>query len=153
AANQAKRNKAQNAEFVGAQATAEPFYAWNEATGSALVYAVRFDIQPRTGLTNKSKTSKTFANIFLFGKTKKLDTEFKGEFQEFRLYRDDQLIQPITPGRHLIHGTSERTRFVDQAFGGTYVYDPAEFMQGNVFRIDIVDARMPNQIHSRLIFD
>ena len=79
--------------------------------------------------------------------------EFKGEFLEFRMYRDGQLIEPIMPGRQVIEGSSDRnSRFVDQAYAGSYVYAPEEFLMGNEFKMQIIDARNPNAVHKELIF-
>jgi len=79
--------------------------------------------------------------------------EFKGEFLEFRMYRDGELIEPIMPGRQVIEGSSDRnSRFVDQAYAGSYVYSPEEFIRGDEFRMQIIDARTPNAIHKELVF-
>ena len=152
AANQFMRRR-KNVEEAGFRALEQPFFSWYENAGPSLAFAVRFDIEPRTGLTGKSKWSNVLSRVFLFGKSTTLDMEFKGEFQDFRLFRDGEMVQPIIPGRHLVAGASEGRRFVDQAYGGTYTYDPAEFMTGNMFRIEIVDARDPNIIHKSLTFD
>jgi len=130
----------------------DPFYSWQESTGDALSFAVRFDIQPRAGLTTGSKWSRAFSYIFTLGKAGTPDMEFKGEFLEFRVFRDGRLIEPITPGRHLIAGSAEKKRFLDQAYGGVYVYEPSEFLIGDEFRIEIVDARKPNEPHKTLVF-
>jgi hypothetical protein len=78
--------------------------------------------------------------------------EFKGEFLEFRLYRDGQLVEAIMPGRQVIQGSDRNRRLVDQAYAGSYVYAPEEFLTGNEFRIQIIDARDPRAIHKELIF-
>src|SRR5262249_98826 len=87
-------------------------------------------------------------------KNAKSEMEFKGEFLDFRLYRDGVLLEPITPGRYVVEGTTEQKNqhFVDQAYAGSYVYAPDEFLTGNEFRIQIIDARNPKQIHKELIF-
>ena len=80
--------------------------------------------------------------------------EFKGEFLEFRIYRDGELIEPIMPGRQVVEGESDKknSRFVDQAYAGSYVYSPDEFMRGGEFKMQIVDARQPDRVHKELIF-
>jgi hypothetical protein len=80
--------------------------------------------------------------------------EFKGEFLEFRVYRDGQLMEPIMPGRQVVEGTEEEKRrhLDDQTYGGNYIYSPDEFMTGNEFRIQIIDARDPNAIHKEVTF-
>jgi hypothetical protein len=129
-----------------------PYFAWHASAGDSLSLAVKFEIQPSSGLNARSVLSKAVPHILTFGKAGKFDMEFKGEFLEFRLYRDGELIQPITPGRHLVAGASDANRFIDQAYGGLYVYDPMEFMRGGQFRIEIVDARKPEDIHKTLVF-
>ena len=131
----------------------EPYYEWHRSTETSLDYAVTFDIRPDSGLTSRSRTSKLLWPLSIFAKSEK-EMEFKGEFFEFRLYRDDTLIEPIMPGRQVIQGSSDQrnSRFVDQAYAGNYVYSPDEFMTGDQFKIQIIDARNPNVVHKELIF-
>ena len=57
------------------------------------------------------------------------------------------------PGRQVIEGSSDRnSRFVDQAYAGSYVYAPEEFMMGSEFRMEVIDARNPNASRKELIF-
>ena len=58
------------------------------------------------------------------------------------------------PGRQVIQGSSDQknSRFVDQAYAGSYVYSPDEFMTGDQFKMQIIDARNPNAVHKELIF-
>ena len=58
------------------------------------------------------------------------------------------------PGRIMIQGKAEdaKARFVDEAAAGQYVYAPEDFMKGNEFRIQVVDARKPNEVHSEVVF-
>jgi hypothetical protein len=131
----------------------EPYYEWHSSTESALDYAVTFDIRPDSGLTPRSRWSKIFASVFMFGKTGPLEMEFKAEFLEFRLYRDGELIQPIMPGRTVILGDSDpkKNKFIDQAYSGSYVYSPDEFLTGEIFRMVVVDARQPDAVHKELV--
>jgi hypothetical protein len=79
--------------------------------------------------------------------------EFKAEFLDLRIYRDGHLIEPIMPGRSVIEGSSEKNkRFVDQAYAGSYTYSPDDFQTGNEFRIQIIDARKPDEVHKELVF-
>jgi hypothetical protein len=131
----------------------EPYYEWHRATETSLDYAITFDIRPATGFTKRSRTSKALWPLTVFGKAERREMEFKGEFLEFRMYRDGMLIEPIMPGRQVIEGSSDRnSRFIDQAYAGSYVYSPEEFMTGDEFRMEIIDARNPNAIHKELIF-
>jgi Trypsin-like peptidase domain len=130
----------------------EPYYEWHRSTETSLDYAVTFDIRPETGPTKRSGASRMIPPILRLGK--KSEREFKGEFLEFRIYRDGQLLEPIMPGRQIVEGTLEEKKrnFDDQAYGGNYIYLPDEFMTGNEFRIQIIDARDPNVIHKEVIF-
>jgi trypsin-like peptidase len=128
----------------------EPYYEWHRSTETSLDYAVTFDIRPASGPTKSSAARRVIPPMFR-GKT---DMEFKGEFLEFKIYRDGELIEPIMPGRQVVEGSTDQKnkRFVDQAYAGSYVYSPDEFMTGNEFRIQIIDARNPNVIHKEVVF-
>jgi hypothetical protein len=134
----------------------DPYYEWHRTTESALDYAVTFDIRPASGPTHdssnvKSKLMKPFA---LFNRNSKTDMEFKAEFFDFRLYRDGVLVQPVMPGRQIIQGNTEAKdrRFIDEAYAGNYVYSPKDFMTGSEFRIQVVDAQKPDEIHKEMVF-
>jgi hypothetical protein len=73
---------------------------------------------------------------------------------DFRIYRDGQLIEPIMPGRQVIEGTSDekKSRFVDQAYAGSYVYSPDDLRTEREFRMQIFDARKPDAVHKEIIF-
>jgi len=130
----------------------EPYYEWHRSTETSLDYAVTFDIRPDTGPTKRSGASRMIPPILRFGK--KPEMEFKGEFLEFRIYRDGQLLEPIMPGRQVVEGSEEEKKrhFDDQAYGGNYIYLPDEFMTGNEFRMQIIDAQDPNVVHKEVVF-
>jgi hypothetical protein len=128
----------------------EPYYEWHRATETSLDYAVTLEIRPQTGPTKRSRTTKILWPVSMLGG--KPEMEFKGEFLEFRLYRDGQLIEPIMPGRQVIEGSDRNSRLVDQAYAGSYIYSPEEFLTGDEFRMQIIDARDPKAIHKELIF-
>src|SRR5215831_19188398 len=133
----------------------DPYYEWHRTTESALDYAVTFDIRPTSGPTHDSNMrSKLMRPLFLFNRNNKQDMEFKAEFLDFRLYRDGQLVQPVMPGRQIIQGSPEATgsRFIDEAYAGNYVYSPKDFMTGTEFRIQVVDAQKPDEIHKEMVF-
>jgi hypothetical protein len=129
------------------------YYEWHETTETALDYAVTFDIRPTSGLTRKGKVSRFINPIIKFGRTGPLEMEFKGEFLDFRIYRDGELLEPIQPGRSVIQGSTEKNRFIDEASAGSYVYTPDDFMTGSEFRFQIIDARRPDEIHKEVILD
>jgi hypothetical protein len=140
-------------EFMGEE---DPYYEWHRTTETALDYAVTFDIRPASGPTKRNMFA-TLANspLALVGKGRKRDMEFKGEFLELRVYRDGQLIEPVMPGRQIIEGTTtdvKRNPFIDEAYAGSYVYSPDEFMRGNEFKFQVIDARKPEEIHKEVVF-
>jgi len=130
----------------------EPYYEWHRSTETALDYAVTFDIRPDTGPAKRSGASRMIPPVLRFGK--KPEMEFKGEFLEFRVYRDGQLLEPIMPGRQVVEATEaeKRRHLDDQTYGGNYIYSPEEFMTGKEFRMQIIDARDPNVIHKEVTF-
>jgi hypothetical protein len=90
----------------------------------------------------------------MFGRSGRREIEFKAEFLDLRIYRDGELIEPILPGRSVIQGSSEprKSRFIDQAYAGSYTYSPDDFQVGREFRIQIIDARKPDEVHKELVF-
>jgi len=139
-------------EFMGEE---DPYYEWHRTTETSLDFAVTFDIRPTSGLTKRNMFA-TLANspLALIGKGRKRDIEFKGEFLELRVYRDGQLIEPIMPGRQIIEGTPDlkQNRFIDEAYAGSYVYSPEEFMRGNQFKFQVIDPRKPEEVHKEILF-
>ncbi len=128
----------------------EPYYEWHRSTETSLDYAVTFEIRPQTGLTKRSRTSMILWPVSILGRRREM--EFKGEFLEFRLYRDGKLIEPIMPGRQVIQGSDRNSRLIDQAYAGSYIYAPEEFLTGDEFKMQVIDARNPHAIHKELIF-
>jgi hypothetical protein len=137
--------------FKGLQ---EPYYEWHRSTETSLDNAVTFDIRPDSGPTKRGFGSKIVPPPLRFGKAGRTEMEFKGEFLEFRIYRDGELIQPIMPGRQVVEGSSDQKNkhFVDQAYAGSYIYAPEEFLTGNEFKMQIIDARNPNAVHKEVVF-
>jgi trypsin-like peptidase len=136
------------------QETDEPYYEWHRSTETSLDYTITFDIRPDSGPVKRSSASKLVSPFMLFGKHGKTEMEFKGEFLEFRIYRDGELIEPIMPGRTVVEGSSDRknSHFVDQAYAGSYVYSPDDFLTGRQFRMQVIDARKPGEVHKELVF-
>ena len=132
----------------------EPYYEWHRSTEPALDYAVTFDIRPESGPIKRSVASRLIPPMLRLGKGGKTELQFKGEFLEFRIYRDGKLLEPIMPGRQILGANDDGTNrhYVDQAYGGNYVYSPEEFTTGNEFRMQIIDARDPNSIHKEMVF-
>jgi len=138
----------------GYHALEDPYYEWHRSTETSLDYAVTFDIRPESGPTRRNFSSRIIPPLLRFGKSGRTEMEFKGEFLEFRIYRDGELIEPIMPGRQVIEGASDRknSHFVDQAYAGSYIYSPEEFLTGNEFKIQIIDARNPKEVHKEIVF-
>ena len=138
-------------DFHGIQ---EQYYEWHGTTERSLDYAITFDVRPMSGLTGRSRASRIFSPFLLFGRKGRLEMEFKAEFLDLRIYRDGKLIEPILPGRSVIQGAGDHKgkRFVDQAYAGSYTYSPDDFQAGNEFRIQIIDARKPDEVHKELVF-
>jgi hypothetical protein len=135
----------------------EPFYDWYRAAAGWLDSVVTFEIKPNVGQTTGSAWASGLA-AFSAGMSHqpaaptKQTMEYKAEFQEFRLYRDGQLIQPITPGRQIAEQSVNEylLSFVDEAYSGWYVYQPSVFMSGKNFRLDVYDAREPGRVHKSI---
>jgi len=139
------------------QAIDEPFYDWHRNVSGNLDCAVTFQIAPEFGATTGSAFRTllvAFANPNMVQNVSQ-DMEFKAEFLDFRLYRDGEFIEPIHPGRQVTEQNLKEFRltFVDEAYSGLYVYDPEVFMGGEQFRMEIYDARKPDEIHESKTFD
>jgi hypothetical protein len=132
----------------------EPYYEWHRSTETSLDFSVTFDIRPESGPTKRNLSAKMIPPPLRFGKAGRTEMEFKGEFLEFRIYRDGVLVEPIVPGRQVVEGASDQKNsfFVDQAYAGSYVYSPEEFLTGAQFKMQVIDARNPNQVHKEVIF-
>jgi len=110
--------------------------------------AVTFRVEPEYGTTTGSKwLSVLGAAVGTYAVHQNF--EFKAEFFDFKVYRDGELLEPIRPGRNLIENTVQGplATFVDEAYAGMYVYDPMDFMTGEVFRLIVYRAKEPNRPH------
>jgi hypothetical protein len=132
----------------------DPYYEWHRSTETSLDYVVTFDIRPDSGPMKRGVVSRMVPPLLRFGKIGDTEMEFKGEFLEFRIYRDGKLVEPIMPGRLVVEGKEDdkNHRFVDQTHAGSYVYAPDEFLNGGEFRMQIFDARSPGEIHKEVVF-
>jgi hypothetical protein len=131
----------------------DAYFEWHRSTETSLDYVVTFNIRPETGPTKDSAKWRFVPSLLRFGKARRTEMEFKGEFLDFRIYRDGELLQPIMPGRQVVDGDSDKKnqRFVDQAYAGMYMYSPDDFLGGKEFRLQIIDARHPNEVHKELV--
>ncbi len=132
----------------------EPFYEWHRNATSLLDNVVTFEVKPDFGTTTGSKWAMFAAGLAggLSGTPTQMPTmnmEFKAEFEDFRLYRDDELIVPVHPGRGITEAAMANAAmvFVDEAYSGLYAYAPEVFMTGRVFRLEVFDAREPGRPH------
>lgn len=153
AANRYER-RSKNMSDPDAQGIGDTYYEWHGTTEASLDYVITFDVRPMSGLTKGSRASKIFPSFLMFGRSARREIEFKAEFLDLRIYRDGDLIEPILPGRSVIQGSSEqkKSRFIDQAYAGSYTYSPDDFQVGSEFRIQIIDARKPDEVHKELVF-
>ncbi|RPJ57200.1 MAG: hypothetical protein EHM23_21340 [Acidobacteria bacterium] len=128
-----------------------PFYEWHRNAVSSLDYAVTFEVKPDFGLTGGSKWAMAFAAIAgpQTVASTPVNYEYKAEFQDFKLYVDGKLVEPITPGRQITEMGFVRplASFIDEAYSGMYVYSPETFLAGEEFRLEIYDAREPEKVH------
>lgn len=156
AANRYKRRakKIKDAKFDPVD---EPFYDWYRNATSFLDSVVSLEVKPDFGQTAGSIWASALT-AFAAGATgtpmtpTRQTMEFKAEFQELKLYRDGQLITPITPGRQITEQSiiERYMSFVDEAYSGWYVYEPSTFLTGKTFRMDIYDAREPGKVHKSI---
>jgi hypothetical protein len=138
------------------QAIDEPFYEWHRNARPDLDYAVKIEVKPDFGLTTGSKWGVALAALGGRRAVQDLhiNMEFKAEFQDFKLYRDGELIQPLHPGRRITEASfdSRMATFVDEAYSGMFMYTPEAFMTGNEFTMEIYDAREPEKVHKIVKF-
>ncbi len=130
----------------------EPYYEWARDASEYLETAVTFEIKPDFGTTTGSKWAVGLAALaggMRAANSVTLNMEYKAEFDDFKLYRDGRLVEPVKPGRAITEAAFAGMRmvFVDEAYSGVYVYDPSIFLSGDEFRIEIYDAREPGKIH------
>lgn len=135
----------------------EPFYDWQRNADRWLDSVVTFEVKPDFGQTKGSMWASvlTAASAGLSGTPMRpthQTMEFKAEFQELRLYRDGELVTPITPGRMITEESISGPfmSFVDEAYSGMYQYAPEVFMTGKTYRVDVFDAREPGKVHKSM---
>ena len=136
------------------EAIDEPYYEWHRNATSLLDSLVTFEVKPDFGTTTGSKWAMFAAGLAggLSGTPTQMPTlnmEFKAEFEDFKLYRDGQLIAPVHPGRGITEAAMANSAmvFVDEAYSGLYAYSPDVFMTGTSFRFEVFDAREPGRAH------
>jgi hypothetical protein len=135
----------------------EPFYDWMRNATSLMDAVVTIEVKPDFGQT-KGSAWLSALSAFSAGVSKTYvappaqTMEFKSEFQELRLYKDNQLVRPITPGRRITEESIDNPflTFVDEAYSGWYVYEASVFMTGQVYRFDVFDAREPGKVHKSI---
>lgn len=134
-----------------------PFYEWMRTATSLMDNVVTFEVKPDFGMTAGSVWAAALSG-FAAGLSKSpvqpthANYEFKAEFQDFKLYRDNELIEPLHPGRAITEASFQfpLATFVDEAYSGMYQYAPEVFLTGSVFRLDVFDAREPGRVHKSI---
>lgn len=132
-----------------------PFYEWTRSATSVLDNVVTFEIKPDFGSTTGSKWA-TALGALAAGLSKTAvapvhqTMEFKAEFQDFKLYKDGQLVIPVHPGRSITEASlqGDYYTFIDEAYSGMYSYDPSVFASGTNYRVEVFDAREPGKPHA-----
>jgi hypothetical protein len=132
----------------------EPFYDWHRNAAGFLDRVVVFEVKPDFGQTAGSMWASVLSAAAA-GMSRapvaptRQTMEFKAEFQELRLYRDGELVTPVTPGRRITEQSLSGPfmSFVDEAYSGMYAYRPEIFMTGKTYRLDVFDAREPGKVH------
>jgi hypothetical protein len=134
-----------------------PFYEWLRDASGSLDLVVRFEIEPDFGQTRGSMFASVLSGVAAGLNNTRPDPtrqtyEFKAEFADFRLYRDGQLVTPVTPGRAITSQSVDQYMFsfVDEAYSGVYTYLPETFMTGNEWRLEVFDAREPGRVHKAI---
>ena len=132
-----------------------PFYEWMRNADSTLDDVVTFEIKPDFGTTTGSKWAAALSGLAAgINRTPVTPVhqtmEFKAEFQDFKLYRDAELVLPVHPGRAITEASFEGDyfTFVDEAYSGMYSYLPEVFMTGKSYRLEVFDAREPGRAHA-----
>jgi hypothetical protein len=140
--------------------TDEPFYEWVRNASQFLDNVVTFEIRPDFGQTTGSMWASALG-AFAAGASNtpympsRQTIEFKAEFLDFRIYRDGQLVTPITPGRMITEQSinSSLMTFIDEAYSGLYVFHPSVFLTGKDYKIEVYDAREPGRAHRVVSFN
>lgn len=136
----------------------EPFYDWLRNATSMMDSVVTIEVKPDFGQTSGSAWASAL-NAFAAGLARRptmpthQTMEFKAEFQELKLFRDNELVRPITPGRQITEQSIDNglMTFVDEAYSGWYSYPPSAFLTGQSFRFEVYDAREPGKIHKSVV--
>jgi hypothetical protein len=132
----------------------EPFYDWLRNATSLMDAVVTIEVKPDFGQTKGSAWLSALSAVSAglsstYAAPTRQTMEFKSEFQELRVYRDNQLMRPITPGRQITEQSIDNPSmtFVDEAYSGWYVYEAKVFTTGQMYRFDVYDAREPGRVH------
>lgn len=132
-----------------------PFYDWTRSATSMLDDVVTFEIKPDFGMTTGSKWASALSAIAAGASRTPMTPvhqtmEFKAEFQDFKLYRDNEAVVPVHPGRAITEASFEGAyyTFIDEAYSGMYSYLPDVFLTGSMYRMEIFDAREPGRPHA-----
>lgn len=135
----------------------EPFYDWVRDAAGYLDSVVTFEIKPDFGQTAGSMWASALTGAAAgLSRTPVMPShqtmEFKAEFQDFKLYRDGELVPPIWPGRRVTEQSfaGSFVTFVDEAYSGWYSYDPKVFLTGTNYKLEVFDAREPDRVHKTI---
>lgn len=137
-----------------------PFHEWARRMQAWLDHAVTFEIKPdfdgaagSTWATMSSASAPGVAPGFSGNVPPRLlprrELKLGAEFADFRIVRDGELIEPITPGRAITDTGLQHydLTYVDAAYSGMYVYAPDAFMDGELFRFEVYEGGERGGLH------
>lgn len=126
------------------------FYAWADAAARneiGLANAVTVFAQPKEGETTGSIWKRAF------GLTYRINLKYKGEFDRMRLIADGRVLEPVKRKKMLTESALSGyfVEFRDEAYFGAYQYDIEDFRGVEELKIELWDARRPNDPHRKKI--
>lgn len=137
----------------------EPFYDWHRSVASSLRLGLTVFVEPQFTETLGSRWGRALlaglasAGGGYYDGGTPTNFKYKGEFFHCEIHRDDQLLEPVRPGRTLLEASRRGlAKFVDEAYAGRYVYAPEDFMTGDRFRFVVFEARQPGKAHHGKVF-
>lgn len=119
----------------------EVFYRWHRDAIDLTDLLVTVIVEPQPTQTVGSMLGQAVGASFgVYGIPSTY--KFKKEFYRLHVERDGELIEPFRRGRFLDERfvRSPIIRFVDEAYGGRYQYDPRDFLFGDVFVFKVYEA-------------
>ena len=133
----------------------EVFYRWHQDAVDLTNLLVTVTVDPQATQTTGSLVGQMVgAGLGLGAHLIPSTFKFKKEFYRVHIERDGELIEPFRRGRFLDESFVRNPiiRFVDEAYGGKYQYDPRDFLFGNVFVFKVYEATNQYKPHHSKTF-